>query len=65
MKNAIKKPHSKRVLKNLGSSDENGSDFDSVRTMRALRDKMSKEIMNMTFEEEKAWLQQLLAKKTA
>jgi hypothetical protein len=38
-------------------------EFDAVKTMRAIRDQFSKEIMNMTFEEEKAYLKKLLAKK--
>jgi hypothetical protein len=37
--------------------------FDAVKTMREIRDRMSKEIMNMTFAEEKAYLRKLLAKK--
>jgi hypothetical protein len=37
--------------------------FDAVKTMREIRDKMSKEIMNMTFAEEKTYLKKLLAKK--
>jgi len=39
--------------------------FDAVKTMREIRDQLSKEIMNMTFAEEKAYLRKLLAKKTA
>lgn len=38
--------------------------FDSVKTMREIRDQISKEIMNMTFAEEKAYLKKLLAKKS-
>lgn len=38
--------------------------FDAVKTMREIRDKLSKEIMNMTFEEEKAYLKKLLSQKT-
>lgn len=38
--------------------------FDAVKTMREIRDQLSKEIMNMTFAEEKAYLRKLLAKKT-
>ena len=34
--------------------------FDAIRTMRALRDKMSLEIMNMTYEEEREYLDKLL-----
>ena len=39
-------------------------DFDAVKTMREIRDQLSKEIMNMTFAEEKAYLRKLLAKKS-
>ncbi|MBK6483950.1 MAG: hypothetical protein IPG01_12665 [Chitinophagaceae bacterium] len=39
--------------------------FDAVKTMREIRDQLSKEIMNMTFAEEKAYLKKLLSKKTA
>ena len=35
--------------------------FDAIKTMRALRDKMSLEIMNMTYEEERAYLDELLS----
>jgi hypothetical protein len=36
--------------------------FDAIKTMRAIRDKLSLEIMNMTFEEQRAYLDQLLNK---
>ena len=39
--------------------------FDAVKTMRDIRDQLSKEIMNMTFAEEKAYLKKLLSKKKA
>lgn len=39
--------------------------FDAVKTMREIRDQLSKEIMNMTFAEEKAYLKRLLSKKSA
>lgn len=35
--------------------------FDAVKTMREIRDKISQEIMNMTYEEERAYLDNLLA----
>ncbi len=38
--------------------------IDAVKTMREIRDQLSKEIMNMTFAEEKAYLKKLLVKKT-
>ena len=44
-------------------SHRNG--FDAVKMMRTIRDGMSKEIRNMTFEEEKAYLEKLLSKKAA
>ena len=45
-------------------SDKKTKNFDAVKTMREIRDQLSKEIMNMTFAEEKAYLKKLLAKKT-
>lgn len=36
--------------------------FDAIKTMRAIRDKLSLEIMNMTFEEQRAYLDKLLNK---
>lgn len=35
--------------------------FDAVKMMREIRDKISSEIMNMTYEEERAYLDKLLA----
>jgi len=43
--------------------DKKEKDFDAVKTMREIRDQFSKEIMNMTFAEEKAYLRKLLATK--
>ena len=37
--------------------------FDAVKTMREIRDQMSREIMNMSFAEEKAYLKKLANKK--
>lgn len=37
--------------------------FDAVKTMRDIRDQISKEIMTMTFVEEKMYLKKLLSKK--
>ena len=37
--------------------------FDAVKTMRELRDKLSIEIMNMTYEEERLYLDKLLSAK--
>lgn len=36
-------------------------DFDAIKVMREIRDKISMEIMNMTYEEERAYLDKLLA----
>jgi len=36
--------------------------FDSIKVMRQIRDKLSLEIMNMSFEEERAYLDKLLTK---
>ena len=35
---------------------KNQKTFDAVKTMREIRDQLSREIMNMTFEEQKAYL---------
>jgi len=35
--------------------------FDAIKVMRAIRDKVSLEIMNMTYEEERAYLDKLIA----
>ena len=37
--------------------------FDAVKTMREIRDQMSREIMKMTYAEEKAYLKKLLVKR--
>ena len=37
--------------------------FDAVKMMREIRDQLSQEIMNMSHEEEKAYLKKLLAKR--
>ncbi len=37
--------------------------FDAVKSMRQIRDRMSKEIMNMTFEEEKEYIRKILSSK--
>jgi hypothetical protein len=36
--------------------------FDAIKVMREIRDKISLEIMNMSYEEERAYLDKLLAK---
>ena len=35
--------------------------FDAIKTMREIRDKISLEIINMTYEQERAYLDKLLA----
>lgn len=35
--------------------------FDAIKTMREIRDKISLEIMNMTYEQERAYLDKLLS----
>lgn len=35
--------------------------FNAIKTMREIRDKISLEIMNMTYEQERAYLDKLLA----
>ena len=38
-------------------------DFDCVKMMRDIRDQISREIMGMTYEEQRAWMKAQLAKK--
>ena len=38
--------------------------FDAIKTMREIRDQMSLEIMNMTYEEERSYLDKLLKNST-
>jgi hypothetical protein len=40
----------------------NEKPFDAVQTMREIRDRISREIAGMTFEEEKRWMQEQLAR---
>ena len=35
--------------------------FDTIKTMREIRDKLSREIMNMNYEQERAYLDKILA----
>jgi hypothetical protein len=37
--------------------------FDAIKVMREIRDKLSSEIMHMTYEQERAYLDKLLEKK--
>lgn len=50
-------------MKNNGKKEKKA--FDAVKTMREIRDQLSREIRNMTYAEEKAYLKKLLAKKPA
>jgi hypothetical protein len=49
----------KTKTKNKKNSTE---DFDPVKMMRDIRDKLTQEITGMTFEQEKAYLKKLIAK---
>ena len=35
--------------------------FDAIKTMREIRDKMSKEIMNMTYEQQRIYIDKLIS----
>jgi hypothetical protein len=37
------------------------ADFDAIKTMREIRERLSHEIMNMSYEEERLYLDKLLA----
>jgi hypothetical protein len=39
--------------------------FNAVKTMRDIREKISREIMDMTFEEERAFLDKLISEKAS
>ncbi len=41
---------------------KNKKKFDAIKTMRAIRDKISLEIMDMTYEEQRKYLDKLLKK---
>jgi hypothetical protein len=45
----------------MKKTDKKVKTFDAIKVMRAIRDKMSLEIMNMTYDEERAYLDKLLA----
>ena len=49
-------------MKKLGK-DKKAKDFNAVKMMHEIRDQLSREIMHMTHDEEKAYLKKLLAKK--
>jgi hypothetical protein len=45
----------------MKKTDKKEKSFDAIKVMREIRDKISLEIMNMTYEEERAYLDKLLA----
>jgi len=51
-----------RIMKR--KTDKKETQFDAIKTMREIRDQLSKEIMLMSFAEEKEYLKKLLAKKS-
>ena len=51
----------KSIVKSIKKKDK----FDAVKMMREIRDKISKDIKGMTFEEEQAYLEKIIANKKA
>lgn len=49
-----------RILSMETKNSKTEKPFDAIKMMREIRDKMSREIMNMTYEEERAYLDKLL-----
>lgn len=45
----------------MKKTDKKEKTFDAIKVMRAIRDKISLEIMNMSYEEERAYIDKLLA----
>jgi hypothetical protein len=50
-----------KKLSIMKKTDKKEKSFDAIKVMREIRDKISLEIMNMTYEEERAYLDKLLA----
>lgn len=50
--------------KNSVEKKNKEKNFDAIKTMRKIRDKISLEIMNMTYEQERAYLDKLLNSQT-
>lgn len=45
----------------MEKKNENKKKFDAIKVMREIRDKISLEIMNMTYEQERAYLDKLIS----
>lgn len=58
----MKKERQKKFLIMETKNKKDTKTFDSIKVMRQIRDKLSLEIMNMSFEEERAYLDKLLSK---
>ena len=58
----MKKERQKKFLIMETKNKKDTKTFDSIKAMRQIRDKLSLEIMNMSFEEERAYLDKLLSK---
>ncbi len=61
---AITKPLEINKAMSKNKTNKKEKNFDAVKTMREIRDHLSKEIMHMTFAEEKAYLKKLLSQKS-
>ena len=58
----MKKERQKKFLIMETKNKKDTKTFDSIKAMRQIRDKLSLEIINMSFEEERAYLDKLLSK---
>jgi hypothetical protein len=52
--------HQKKLQNMVAKTKEPEKKFDAIKIMREIRDKISLEIMNMTYAEERAYLDNLL-----
>lgn len=57
----LKYEHLKKLQNMETKTKKKKKEFDAVKTMREIRDAISLEIMNMTYNEERAYLDKLLA----
>jgi len=57
----LKSEHQKKLLNMETTTKKEEKKFDAIKVMREIRDKLSLEIMNMTYDEERAYLDKLLA----
>lgn len=57
----MKYGHQKKFLIMETKNKQDAKIFDAIKVMRQLRDKLSLEILNMNFEEERAYLDKLLS----